>query len=139
MLGLERVTYDFIAADDVTRAILLDQSAIKAASLEKMDLGNITKSFSESVCDGFLFTDSGRDGLVHTAKSTVNVLDGVVEFVDNSIASYGSGAIAFTDRTIQLSPLLSSEIKEASASVSHQVLVGTRDYMNEVSRLIEWR
>lgn len=137
-LGIERVANDFIAADDVTRAILLDQSEIKATSLEKMDLGNITKSFSESVCDGFLFTDNGRNGLVKTAKSTVNVLDGAVEFVDNSIVSSGSSAIAFTDRAIQ-SSFLSDEIKEASTTVSHEVLADIRDYMNDISNVFEWR
>lgn len=139
LLGLERVTGDFIAADDVTRAFLLEQSDLKAESLEKMDLGNITKSFSESICDGFLFTNEGRDGLVNTAKSTVNVLDGAVEFVDNTIVSQSSMAVAFTDRVIQSTDFLSDDIKKASADLAHNWLGGVTDYMDEINNVFEWK
>ncbi|HEX2956531.1 MAG TPA: WXG100 family type VII secretion target [Chitinispirillaceae bacterium] len=138
-LGLERIHTEFIAADDATRQILLDQAQIKASSLEKMDLGNITKSFSESICDGFLFTNEGRSNLLKTAKSTVNVLDGTVEFIDNTLVSSSFRGVAFIDRAIQDTPFLSDEIKNTSSNISHEVLSGVRDYMEEVVNVFEWK
>jgi WXG100 family type VII secretion target len=139
MLGLDRLQNDFFSADNVTRELMLNQSSIKSESLDKMDLGNITKSFSESICDGFLFTDKGREGMLNTAKSAVGVVDGIVEFRVNDSFSSISKTVMFTDRAIQESPFLSEKIKVASTSISHQALNIVSDKMRRVVNIFEWK
>jgi len=137
-VGLEKIASDFIAADDGTRKLLLDQIEYRADALEKMDLGNITKSFSESICDGFVFTEGGRNDLVNTGKSVVNVLDGATEFIAANVLEPASFGVTSLDRAIQSLPV-SDEFKRASTSATHDTLQFGQDLMKGFVNLFEWK
>ncbi len=137
-VGLDKIANDFIATDDVTRKLLLDQIEYKADALDKVDLGNITKSLSESICDGFIFTDSGRSDLVNTGKSVFNVFDGATELVVSHIVEPADFGVALLDRTVQALPV-SDEFKHASTIVTHDTLKIGQDLMEGFVDLFEWR
>lgn len=138
-VGLEKIASDFIAADDGTRKLLLDQIEYKADALDKADLGNITKSLSESICDGFIFTDSGRNDLVNTGKSVFNVFDGATELVVSHIVLQPANfSVALLDRTVQALPV-SDGLKHASTMATHDTLEIGQDLMEGFVNLFEWR
>ncbi len=138
-IAAEKAMYSIMAPDDISRQILLDQSQLKSDALEKMDLGNITKSFSTSVVDGFLFTNQGRNDLLNTAKSTVNVFGGAADWIiDNNIITPANKDILFIDQTIQSLPL-SNSIKQATSLAVQQDLQLGKNLMQGLANWTEWR
>ena len=53
-LGIQKVTAGFISTDDEMRDILLADADRKGDALDRMDLGNVTKEFGETVYDVYL-------------------------------------------------------------------------------------
>lgn len=138
-LGIERTQSNFIAADDITRGLLNQQLDLRAEALDKMNLGNVTKSLSESICDGFLFTESGREGLANTAKSAVNIVDGAVDSIVSGIGyQFVSAPAAHVNKIAQELPI-SDDLKQGISATSKQIISTTNDVINGFTKLFDWR
>jgi WXG100 family type VII secretion target len=140
--GLQVISEKFLyglATDDATRQMLLDEVELKSQSLEKMDLGHITHSLSETIVDAFIAPQNIGGDLLNTLKSTVNVLDGASELIlDNNIFTPISESAAAADWVIQQMPV-SDEFKRISTAVTRQQVQTARDFMQGFFNLIEWR